>query len=52
MSNAKGVAMNVKEKETTETTTGSEARRRTVAVISAWACIGVAVIVAALVFLS
>ncbi len=52
MSNAKGVAMNAPEKEPTKTTTGSEARRHTVAVISAWACIGVAVIVAALVFLS
>jgi hypothetical protein len=40
------------EKEPTEPTTGSEARRHTVAVISTWACIGVAVIVAALVFLS
>jgi hypothetical protein len=44
--------MNAPEKEPTETTTGSEARRRPVAVTSAWACIGVAVIVAALVFLS
>jgi hypothetical protein len=44
--------MNAPEKEPTQTTTGSEARRHTVAVISAWACIGVAVIVAALVFLS
>jgi hypothetical protein len=52
MSNAKGVAMNAPEKEPTQPTTGSEARRPTVAVISAWACIGVAVIVAALVFLS
>jgi hypothetical protein len=52
MSNAKGVAMNAPEKEPTETTTGSGARRHTLAVISAWACIGVAVIVAALVFLS
>ena len=44
--------MNAPEKEPTQTTTGSEPRRPTVAVISAWACIGVAVIVAALVFLS
>jgi hypothetical protein len=51
-SNGKGVAMNAPEKEPTQTTTGSEARRHTVAVISAWACIGVAVIVAALIFLS
>ena len=51
MSNAKGVAMNAPEKEPTEPTTGSEARRHTVAVIAAWACIGVAVIAAALLFL-
>jgi hypothetical protein len=48
--------MNAPEKEPTQTTTGSEARRHTIAVISAWACLGVAVIVAvivaALVFLS
>jgi hypothetical protein len=44
--------MNAPEKEPTQTTTGSEARRHAVAAISAWACIGVAVIVAALVFLS
>jgi hypothetical protein len=44
--------MNAPEKGSTQTTTGSEARRHPVAVISAWACIGVAVIVAALVFLS
>ena len=44
--------MNAPDKEPTEPTTGSEARRRAVAVISAWACVGVAVIVAALVFLS
>ena len=52
MSHAKGVAMNAPEKEPTTPTTGSAARRHAVAVISAWACIGVAVIVAALVFLS
>jgi len=49
MSNAKGVAMNAPEKEPTQTTTGSaEAKRLPVAVISAWACIGVAAIAAAL----
>jgi hypothetical protein len=52
MSTAKGVAMNAPDKEPTEPTTRSAARRPTVAVISAWACIGVAVIVAALIFLS
>ena len=51
MSNAEGVAVNAPEKEPTEPTTGSEARRRTVAVIGAWACIGVAAIAAALLFL-
>jgi hypothetical protein len=44
--------MNPPDKEPTEPTTGSAARRPTVAVISAWACIGVAVIVAVLIFLS
>jgi hypothetical protein len=44
--------MNTPKQEPTEPTTGSAARRHTVAVISAWACIGVAVIVAALIFLS
>jgi hypothetical protein len=42
--------MNAPEKEPTETTTGSEARRRAIAVISAWACIGLAAIAAALLF--
>jgi hypothetical protein len=41
--------MNAPEKGSTEHTTGSaEAKRLPVAVISAWACIGVAVIAAAL----
>jgi hypothetical protein len=44
--------MNPPDKEPTRPTTGSEPRRLTVAVISAWACIGVAVIAAALIFLS
>ena len=44
--------MNAPEKEPSERTTGSEARRHTVAVIGAWACIGVAVIAAALFLLS
>jgi hypothetical protein len=44
--------MNAPEKEPTEPTTGSEARRHTITLISAWACIGVAVIAAALLFLS
>jgi hypothetical protein len=53
MSNAKGVAMNAPEKEPTEPTTGSaEAKRLAITLIGAWACIGVAVIVAALIFLS
>jgi hypothetical protein len=43
--------MNGPEKQPTQPTKGSEARRRTVAVIGAWACIGVAVIAAALIFL-
>jgi hypothetical protein len=44
--------MNAFEKEPTETTTGSaEAKGRAIAVISAWACIGVAAIAAALFFL-
>jgi hypothetical protein len=51
MSKAKGVAMNVPEKEPTQTSTGSGGRRDTVAVIAAWACIGVAAIAAALLFL-
>jgi hypothetical protein len=42
--------MNAPEKEPTQTTTGSEGRRDTLAVISAWACIGVAAIAAALIF--
>jgi hypothetical protein len=44
--------MHAPRKEPTQPTTGSEPRRPTVAVISAWACIGVAVIAAALFFLS
>jgi hypothetical protein len=44
--------MDAPDKEPTQPTTGSEPRRPTVAVISAWACIGVAVIAAALIFLS
>jgi hypothetical protein len=44
--------MNAPEKEPTERTTGSEPRRLTVALIGAWACIGVAAIAAALFFLS
>jgi len=45
--------MNPPEKEPTETTTGSaEANNRAIAVIGAWACIGVAAIAAALFFLS
>jgi hypothetical protein len=44
--------MNAPEKEPTQTTTGSETRRRTVALIGAWACIGVAAIAAALFLLS
>jgi hypothetical protein len=44
--------MNTPKQQPTEPTTGSETRGLTVAVISAWACIGVAVIAAALLFLS
>jgi hypothetical protein len=44
--------MNPPDKEPTEPRTEREARRLTVAVIGAWACIGVAVIAAALFFLS
>jgi hypothetical protein len=45
--------MNAPDKEPTEPTTGSgEARRLAIALISAWACIGVAVIAAVLFFLS
>jgi hypothetical protein len=52
MSTAKGVAMNPPERESTEPTTRSaEAKDRAIAVIGAWACIGVAVIAAALLFL-
>ena len=43
--------MNPPDKDPTEPTTGPEAKRLTV-VIGAWACIGVAVIAAALFFLS
>jgi hypothetical protein len=43
--------MNVPEKKPTQTSTGSGGRRDTVAVIAAWACIGVAAIAAALLFL-
>jgi hypothetical protein len=53
MSNAKGVAMNAPEKEPTERSTGSaEAKDRAIAVIAAWACVGVAALAAALIFLS
>jgi hypothetical protein len=44
--------MNTPEQQPTEPTTGSETRRLTVAVIGAWACIGVAAVAAALLFLS
>jgi hypothetical protein len=44
--------MTTPEQQPTDRTTGSEPRRPIVAVISAWACIGVAVIAAALLFLS
>jgi hypothetical protein len=44
--------MNAPEKEPTQHKPGSvEARRRAIAVIGAWACIGVAAIAAALSFL-
>jgi hypothetical protein len=44
--------MNAPEKEPTEPQTSSaEARRRAIAVIGAWACIGLAAIAAALSFL-
>ena len=44
--------MNPPEKESTQPTTGSaEAKRRAVALIGAWACIGVVAIAAALFFL-
>jgi hypothetical protein len=44
--------MEAPEREPTEPTTGSEARRLAITLISAGACIGVAVIAAALLFLS
>jgi hypothetical protein len=44
--------MNAPEKEPTERTTGLEARRLAITLIGAGACIGVAVIAAALLFLS
>jgi hypothetical protein len=44
--------MNASEKEPSDRTTGSEARRLAITLISAGACIGVAVIAAALFFLS
>jgi hypothetical protein len=46
-----GVVMTAAETQPTKTTTGSQARRQTVAVISAWACLGVVAIVAALILL-
>jgi hypothetical protein len=49
---AEGIAMNAPDKGSTEPQTSSaEARRRAIAVIGAWACIGVAAIAAALFFL-
>jgi hypothetical protein len=44
--------MNAPDKEPTERTTGSEARRLVISLIGAGACIGVAVIATALIFLS
>ena len=44
--------MNAPEKEPTARTTGSEARRLAITLIGAGACIGVAVIAAALLFMS
>ena len=43
--------MTAAETQPTKTTTGSQARRQTVAVISAWACLGLVAIVAALILL-